>query len=235
MNKLIALFTGGKESVYSILRAKALGYEIERLLFLERAGFSVHKTNLSAVNTVAEMLGHGLTVIRTSSNFEDDERLIAYLRESGEKGVDGLLTGNVKLEERSRIHEELCEKAGLKLIEPLRGLDTVELMMEYSKIGLRFTIIGIRDERLDVKWLGTTISKQNIEEFLTDVLSSGIDPCGEYGEYHSIVTGLKHLGTRLEYCLTTIKEEDKIKYVILQNPRIIKAPIHEKSCRENSL
>ncbi|MEM4005673.1 MAG: hypothetical protein QXM43_08590, partial [Desulfurococcaceae archaeon] len=162
MSKLVALFTGGKESVYSILMAERLGHQVEKLLFLERPGFSAHKANLSAVRTVAEMLGHGLTVIRTSGNFEDDERLIAYLRKSMKEGVDGLLTGNVKLEERSRIHEELCEKAGLKLIEPLRGLDTVELMMEYSKIGLQFTIIGIRDERLDVKWLGTLISKQNI-------------------------------------------------------------------------
>ncbi|MEM4004248.1 MAG: hypothetical protein QXM43_01285, partial [Desulfurococcaceae archaeon] len=59
-------------------------------------------------------------------------------------------------------------------------------------------------------------------EFLTDVLSSGIDPCGEYGEYHSIVIGLEHLGTRLEYDLETIKEESKIKYVTLRNLRIIK-------------
>ncbi|MEM2661339.1 MAG: hypothetical protein QXS74_08485, partial [Nitrososphaeria archaeon] len=198
------------------------GHQVEKLLFLERPGFSAHKANLSAVRAVAEMLGHGLTVIRTSGNFEDDERLIAYLRKSMKEGMDGLLTGNVKLEERSRIHEELCEKAGLKLIEPLRGLDTVELIMEYSKIGLQFTIIGIRDERLDAKWLGTTISKQNIEDFLADALSSGIDPCGEYGEYHSIVIGLEHLGTRLEYDLATIKEENKIKYMTLQNLRIIK-------------
>jgi len=94
--------------------------------------------------------------------------------------------------------------------------------MEYSKIGLQFTIIGIRDERLDVKWLGATISKQNIGDFLADTLSSGIDPCGEYGEYHSIVTGLEHLGTRLEYDLTTIKEDNRIKYVSLQNLLITK-------------
>ncbi|MCR8454590.1 MAG: hypothetical protein NDP13_06355 [Crenarchaeota archaeon] len=223
MSKLVALFTGGKESVYSILMAERLGHQVEKLLFLERPGFSAHKANLSAVRAVAEMLGHGLTVIRTSSNFEDDERLIAYLRKSRKEGVDGLLTGNVKLEERSRIHEELSEKAGLKLIEPLRGLDTVELMMEYSKIDLQFTIIGIRDERLDAKWLGTIISKQNIEEFLMDVLSSGIDPCGEYGEYHSLVVSLDLLGIKLEYDLITlIEEENKIKYITIQDPRMTK-------------
>jgi len=40
------------------------------------------------------------------------------------------------------------------LVEPLKGLDTLELLMEYSKIDLQFMIIGIRDEELDSKWLG---------------------------------------------------------------------------------
>ncbi|MEM2613119.1 MAG: hypothetical protein QXO15_02695 [Nitrososphaerota archaeon] len=222
MSHLIALFTGGKESVYSILRAEELGYEIKELLFLRKPGFSAHKVNLPAVKTVAEMLSLNFTIIEIDSNLENDEGLIAYLRRSRENGVDGLLTGNVRLEETHRIYEGLCEKAELKLVEPLRGLDTLELIMEYPKIGLQFMIIGIRDERLNLRWLGTTISKQNIEGFLADTLSSGIDPCGEYGEYHSIVTGLEHLGTRLEYDLTTIKEDNRIKYVTLQNLRITK-------------
>ena len=54
-------------------------------------------------------------------------------------------------------------------------------------------IIGIRDEELDSKWLGEIVNRQNFEEFMTDVLSRGIDPCGEYGEYHTLVTGLKEV------------------------------------------
>ena len=221
MSKLIALFTGGKESVYSILRARELGYNVEELLFLEKPGFSVHKANLSAVEAVARMLGYDLTVIRTSERFENDDNLIAHFRKLRKEGIEGLLTGNIRLEERRRIHEKICRRAGLKLVEPLRGLDTLELMIDYSKIGLQFMIMGIRNERLDTKWLGTTISKQNIEDFLADALSSGIDPCGEYGEYHSIVVGLEYLGVRLEYNLITMKEENKIRYVTFQNPRII--------------
>jgi len=45
--------------------------------------------------------------------------------------------------------------------------------MEYSKIDLQFMIIGIRDEELDSKRLGEIVTRQNFEEFLTDVLSRG--------------------------------------------------------------
>ena len=39
-------------------------------------------------------------------------------------------------EETHDIYQKLCEKVGLRLIEPLRGWDTLELLMEYSKIDL---------------------------------------------------------------------------------------------------
>ena len=97
------------------------------------------------------------------------------------KGLNALVTGNVKLEENHEIYASLCKKAGLKLVEPLRGKDTLELLIEYSKIGMQFMVIGIRNEELDHKWLGATISEQNIENFLEEVFSKGIDPCASTG------------------------------------------------------
>ena len=42
-------------------------------------------------------------------------------------------------------------------------------------------IIGIRDEELDPRWLGRIVTRENLEEFLTDVLSKGIDPAANTG------------------------------------------------------
>ena len=193
MKKCIVIFSAGKESVYSLLEAKSQGYEIVDLLFLKKPGFSVHKVNLPAVKAVAKMLGYELKTISVGEEIEEDERLIKYLKEQKRKGLNTLVTGNVKLEENHEIYRSLCKRAGLKLVEPLKGLDTLELLMEYSKIDLQFMIIGIRNEELDPRWLGRIVTQQNLEEFLTDVLSRGIDPCGEYGEYHSLVTGLKEI------------------------------------------
>ena len=75
----------------------------------------------------------------------------------------------------------------------MREWDTLELLIEYSKIGMQFMIIGIRNNNLNLKWLGEIVAGQSFEEFLTDVLSMGIDPCGEYGEYHTLVTALKEM------------------------------------------
>lgn len=98
------------------------------------------------------------------------------------------------------------EGKGLKLIRIFQDRSTV-----YDNM-----IIGIRDERLYMKWLGTIISKQNIGNFISDALSSSIDPCGEYGEYHSLVVGLNVLRIRLKRTPNIIKRRDGIKYVKLQ-------------------
>ena len=99
-------------------------------------------------------------------------------------------------------------------MEPLKGLDTLELLMEYSKIDLQFMIIGIRDEELDSKRLGEIITRQNFEEFLTDVLSRRIDPCGEYGEYHTLVTGLKEVKVSLRP-VKIEKSDSDVNYILI--------------------
>ena len=214
MEKCIVVFSGGKESVYSLLEAKSRGYEIVDLLFLEKPGFSVHKVNLPAVKAVAKMLGYELKMISVGEEIEKDEGLMRYLREQKRKGLNTLVTGNVKLEEYHKIYGSLCEGAGLELVEPLKGLDTLELLMEYSRIDLQFMIIGIRDEELDSKWLGEIVTRQNFEEFLTDVLSRGIDPCGEYGEYHTLVTGLKEAKVSLRP-VKIEKSDSNMNYILI--------------------
>ena len=221
MNRCIALFTGGKESVFSVLKAREQGYEIDELIFLKKPSFSVHKVNLPAIRAVAKMLSIELNVLESGDKPEDDKALITYLKKKRENGVNNLITGNVKLEETHDIYQKLCEKVGLRLIEPLRGWNTLELLIEYSKIDLQFMIIGIRDEELDPKWLGATISKQNIENFIEEVLSKGVDPCGEYGEYHSIVIQLKNFSSGLKSNFILKGESACINYLQLVNPQTI--------------
>ena len=86
--------------------------------------------------------------------------------------------------------------------------------MEYFKIDLQFMIIGIRDEELDSRWLGEIVTRQNFEEFLTDVLSRGIDPCGEYGEYHTLVTGLKEAKVSLRP-IKIEKSDSNMTYILI--------------------
>ena len=216
MNKCVALFTGGKESVFSILKAREFGYEVEELSFLEKPGFSVHKVNIQAVKAVAQMLRYPLKVLEVSNEFSEDKSLITYLERLKERGVATLVTGNVKIEENHNIYAKLCKRVGLELVEPLYNRDTMELLLKYAEIGLDFLIIGIRRNSLSHEWLGKTITRENFEIFLAEALSNGIDPCGEYGEYHTIVTRLRDQKLIIERNSLSTHEKDNTLYISLR-------------------
>jgi len=193
-----------------------LGYGVKELIFLEKPGFSVHKVNLQAVKAVAQMLGHRLEVLKVSNEIPEDKSLITYLERLKERGITVLVTGNVKIEENHSIYAELCEKIGLELVEPLYNRDTLELLVKYAEIGLDFLIVGIRRNSLNPEWLGKTITRENFEIFLAEALSNGIDPCGEYGEYHTIVTRLGDQKLIIERNSSSAHEKDNTLYISLR-------------------
>ena len=49
--------------------------------------------------------------------------------------------------------------------------------------GAQATIVTTRAERLDARWLGRTLSIDMLSEFAR----LDVDPCGENGEYHTVV------------------------------------------------
>ncbi|RLG18357.1 hypothetical protein DRN63_01565, partial [Nanoarchaeota archaeon] len=111
---------------------------------------------------------------------------------------------------------KLCKRVGLELVEPLYNRDTMELLLKYAKIGLDFLIIGMRRNSLSHEWLGKTITRENFENFLAEALSNGIDPCGEYGEYHTLVTRIGGRRLIIERCPFLTHEKDNMLYISLR-------------------
>jgi diphthamide synthase (EF-2-diphthine--ammonia ligase) len=54
---------------------------------------------------------------------------------------------------------------------------------EFLSLGYKAVIVRVEEKKLDRKFLGRTIDREAIKEFQ----KIGIDPCGENGEYHTLV------------------------------------------------
>ena len=64
-------------------------------------------------------------------------------------------------------------------------LDTKQIYLDYLKTGFKATVVRTNLEKLDMEWLGRLLDKK----FYDDILKLGdVDPCGEGGEYHTVVT-----------------------------------------------
>ena len=99
-------------------------------------------------------------------------------------GVTHVIFGDILFDEHRRWAEQMCEAAGLTAVEPLFGSSTLALFEEWADSGADALIVTARAELLDQTWLGRPLRRDMLDSFTR----LGVDPCGERGEYHTVVT-----------------------------------------------
>ena len=183
MNRYAVMWSGGKDSALALWRARQRGLQVDWLVNVydratERVRF--HATPIGAIARQAEAAGISLVSVPT-----DWPTFDASLRETFDgligQGCRGVVFGDIHLADVRAWYEERTRTAGLEHVEPLWGESPAALLAEFVAIGGRAVITCVETARLDASWLGRVID----DRFMVDVAVTGIDPCGENGEYHS--------------------------------------------------
>ena len=99
-------------------------------------------------------------------------------------GITHMVFGDIVFPEHRQWAEDICAPRGITAVEPLFGSSTRDLFVEWIASGAEAVIVTSRAERLDASWLGRTLSI----DMLTEFARLDVDPCGENGEYHTVVT-----------------------------------------------
>jgi diphthine-ammonia ligase len=178
-------WSGGKDSCAALHRtSKVLDIVSMITMFDEDAARSrSHGLRPEVVAAQAELLG-----LRQSSGrctwATYDAAFGAALDELAVDGVTHIVFGDILFPEHRQWAEDMCAPRGLVAVEPLFGSSTRELFVEWVASGAEAVIVTTRAEKLDASWLGRALSMDMLAEFA----SLGVDPCGENGEYHTVVT-----------------------------------------------
>ncbi|HUO76867.1 MAG TPA: diphthine--ammonia ligase [Thermodesulfovibrionales bacterium] len=187
--KIIFTWSGGKDSAMALHELKRnAGYEIVALLTTITEDYdriSMHGVRRELLEAQAVSLGIRLekVLISTQSSNEDYEsRMRAALEQYKAKGVSSVAFGDIFLEELRRYREDNLAKIGMKGIFPLWKRRTSDLARDFIHAGFRAVITCVDSEALDKRFAGREFDKAFLSE-----LPSGIDPCGENGEFHSFV------------------------------------------------
>ena len=195
--KVVASWSGGKDSAYALHLAKQQGHEIMGLLTMmneEKSKFHLIRSDL--LDAQAEAIKVPLIKKQTiNETYEQDFK--TALAELKAKNVEGLITGDIC---QVAGHEEdwlnrVCREIGLKPIRPLWMGDTKQIYINYINAGFKATVVRTNLSNLGMEWLGQTLNR----EFYENILKLGnIDPCGEKGEYHTIVTDGPYFKKKIE-------------------------------------
>jgi len=177
------MWSGGKDSALALMRARAKGLDVSRLLnFYDPATDRVrfHATRSDIIRAQAGAIGIELRQLGTpweryEATFRD------MLAELKREGFAGVVFGDIHLADVRAWYEERVRAAGLAHVEPIWGEAPAALVAEFVASGSRAVITCCELPKLDETWLGRIID----ERFVDDIRGLPIDPAGENGEYHS--------------------------------------------------
>ncbi|TRO52128.1 diphthine--ammonia ligase [Candidatus Bathyarchaeota archaeon] len=178
--KAAALFSGGKDSLYSVQLVEKRGVKVTDLITLlpTLPWPSPHAENIECLKKIAKAMNKQLTIV----DARNKEALPAAIKSLD---VEALVAGDINVEEHVTAFEALCNKVGIKLLEPVYGRNTAQLFDEIFGLGYKALITGVKLKELGEEWLGFVISKDTGAEFLSKI--GNVDPLGENGEFHTLV------------------------------------------------
>ncbi|HIQ35744.1 MULTISPECIES: diphthine--ammonia ligase [Acinetobacter] len=181
----IVSFSGGKDSSLALYHALQSGTVIGLIVMLEEQGqrSRSHAMPLDIIQAQADAIG--LPVFMTSSSWADyEDKFIDLMNQAKQKGAEVLVTGDLDMPQQGCWHDRVTQQVGLKLAMPLWLRPHREVVEEFINLGFRSVIVTVNLKLgMKVEDLGKILTLEYIQE----LESRDIDPCGEGGEFHTTV------------------------------------------------
>ena len=162
--------------------------EIAALLTTVKEGYdriSMHGVRRDLLEQQAESLGIPLRKIVIPKDCPNDvyeARMREALGVFQAQGIVKIAFGDLFLEDLKQYRDERLAQAGMTGLYPIWKRDTEELARTFIGLGFKAILACVDTKALDASFAGREID----HDLLRD-LPESVDPCGEYGEYHSFV------------------------------------------------
>lgn len=183
--KAFCSWSGGKDSCLSLYKALEKGINVEYLftMFKEDGTRSrSHGLRPEIIKKYAELLDMNVVYGQaTWANYEEVFKEKMSLLES--KGINMGLFGDIDLEENRQWVIKACSHTKIEVYHPLWKEERRNIIEEFVDSGFKSLIIAVNTDVMPKNYLGRVFDKQLISEFG----ELGIDPCGENGEFHTVV------------------------------------------------
>ena len=98
-------------------------------------------------------------------------------------GITGVASGDLHLADVRAFREGIAEQVGVESVFPLWGMRSDLLARAMLQARVSAHLVVVDPNRIDPGWVGHAWDQRWIES-----LPSKVDPCGENGEFHTLVS-----------------------------------------------
>lgn len=197
--KTIVLYSGGKDSFYSLVKALEWGPVAYVVSIKSNSGDTqLHagpESNELVRKAQLDMLRLPYKELTVGSGKEYMQELFVELNKLVQQaGITHLVTGDLWHPYTSGLGDMLAAALGVTLVRPAREVcpnreSDVKYMNEIISTGIESIIVSVRQGDLLESFVGRKIDKVLVDEFV----SMTIDAAAEGGEYQSFVTAAPQL------------------------------------------
>lgn len=210
---IICSWSGGKDSCFALMKAKATGYSPKVLLnVLNEEGKISRSHGIPVAILQKQAAAAGLPAKLISSSWADYEKnftgALVSLKE--EYQLSHAVFGDIDLQPHRDWEEKVCSAAGLEAVLPLWQQNRRELVLQMLDAGIE-TIIVSCNEVMGERFLGRQITPALVEE----LESMGIDACGENGEFHTLVLNCPLFSDRINVQVNGKVQHEKYWFALL--------------------
>lgn len=178
-------WSGGKDSCAAYHRARNAFDIVAAITMFNEDGTRSRSHGLRPEILAAQIERLGLHPITESCTWESyDAAFDRALARAAADGITHVIFGDILFDEHRAWAERLSAGRGLTAVEPLWKESTTDLYRSFLASGTRARIVTVRSSRLDESFLGRDLAENLLDEFV----ARDVDPCGERGEYHTVVT-----------------------------------------------
>lgn len=194
---VLLAWSGGKDSALALDALRADGsVRVEALVTTVTADYeriSMHGVRRTLLAAQAESVGLPLIEARIpvgASNDSYEAAFAAALAPVHARGITRVAYGDLFLADVRAYRERQLGELGMRGLFPLWLRDTAALAREFIARGFEAVLVCVDPAKLDPSFAGRLFDAALVRD-----LPSGVDPCGENGEFHTFVfngPGFRH-------------------------------------------
>jgi diphthine-ammonia ligase len=197
MKKVFVSWSGGKDGCLALYRVLRAGMDVRRLANMiseDGVRSRSHGIRAAVIKKQAEAMGIPI-VQQPTADDTYEASFIEMLQEFRREGIEGGVFGDIDFPPHREWVENVCQRAGLTANLPLWQESQAKLLEEFIGAGFQAVVVVVKAELLGKELLGRVVDK----DFLALMQSTkGVTPCGEAGEYHTLVVDGPVFKKRLE-------------------------------------
>jgi diphthine-ammonia ligase len=177
---VVCSWSGGKDSALALDLAVEAGARPQALLtMLGEDGRRSRSHGLARAVLEAQAGALGVPLVTGAASWAGYSDLAAVRADA-----TACVFGDIDTDGHRSWCRRACHAAGLVAHHPLWRRPRRVLLDELLARGWRATVVTVRADVLDASMLGRVLDHDLVDEFE----AAGVDPCGEFGEYHTVVT-----------------------------------------------